>query len=165
MKLINIFSKIISIVIGLVLISMLVFFAVPRVFGYTPYTVITGSMEPNYHVGSMIYVKPVSFEELEVGDAVTFSMGSYVVTHRITEIDTENKTVVTKGDANKSIDGAIEYEYIVGKASNLSIPYLGKISTLLSTIKGKILLIGILGGLFLIDIILKSIKDKNEAIA
>ena len=165
MKFLNIISKAISIVIGTIVIAMLVFFAIPRIMGYTPYTVITGSMEPNYHVGSMIYVKPVEFSDLKVGDAVTFSGDSYVVTHRITEIDSKNKSVVTKGDANNSIDGSIKYSSIVGRASKVSIPYLGEISTGLSTSKGKILLIIILGGLFALSYILKPNADRKEAIA
>lgn len=165
MKIINIFSRVISLIIGMIVVSIFLLLLVPRVIGYQPYTVLTGSMEPSYKIGSMIYVKPVSFEDLKIGDAVTFSGGSYVVTHRITEIDTDNKSIVTKGDANKSIDGSVSYSKIVGKASKLSIPYLGKISMVLSSVRGKILLVGILGGLFVINIIANSITDKKEATA
>lgn len=165
MKITNIISKTISVLTGAIIFLMLIFFAVPKVIGYTPYTVITGSMEPNYSVGSMIYVKPVSFSDLKVGDAITFKGGNYVVTHRIVEIDKENESVVTKGDANNAIDGTIKYSDIVGRASKLSIPYLGDISNKLSTMNGKILLIIILVGLLVFSYLLKPNTNKEKVIA
>ena len=44
----------------------------PRLLGYTPFAVLSGSMEPAYPVGSLIYVQPVEASSLRVGDAVTF---------------------------------------------------------------------------------------------
>ena len=43
-----------------------------RVVGLTPYAVLSGSMEPTYHVGSLIYVRKVAPEDVQIGDPITF---------------------------------------------------------------------------------------------
>ena len=53
----------------------------PVAFGYMPYVVLSGSMEPVYPVGSLIYVAPVDANSLEPGDAITFDRNDAVVTH------------------------------------------------------------------------------------
>ena len=44
---------------------------IPKVMGYEEMAVLTGSMEPNYPVGSLIFVKEVDPENLKVGDVIT----------------------------------------------------------------------------------------------
>ncbi|HBL40947.1 MAG TPA: signal peptidase I [Ruminococcaceae bacterium] len=80
---------------------------ITTVFGYSFMTVQTGSMEPEYPIGSSIVAKKVDASELKVGDVISFysadpSMNHSIVTHRIKEINSENSVVcfVTKGDAN-----------------------------------------------------------------
>ena len=41
--------------------------AVPRAFGYQPYSVVSGSMEPSIPVGSLVFVK--NKDPLEIGRA------------------------------------------------------------------------------------------------
>ena len=105
-----------------------------RLFGITPYTVLSGSMEPTYHVGSLIYVKEVNVYSLEVGDPLTYVIdGNTVVTHRIVEIviDPEDLSQIsfkTKGDNNNVADGAPVYpENVLGKPV-FSIPLLGYVA-------------------------------------
>ena len=58
-----------------------------RLFGFKVFTVLSGSMEPAYHVGSLIYVKEVDYRELESGDVITFMLDEdTVATHRIVEV-------------------------------------------------------------------------------
>ena len=58
-----------------------------RLIGYTPYTVLSGSMEPTFHVGSLIYVKEVDPTTLKVGDPLTFTFSNgTIVTHKIIDI-------------------------------------------------------------------------------
>ena len=97
---------------------------VPSVFGYKPLVVLTGSMEPTFKTGSIIYYKHVNQNELKEGDIITFKMGDYIVSHRINKID--NGLYETKGDANNTVDAnKITYNDIVGKDLNINIPYLG----------------------------------------
>lgn len=98
--------KICNVLISVILTAMVISAAVllvPHVFGYQPYSVLSGSMEPRYHVGSLIFVRPVKPEEIKTGDAVTFTLPGQektVATHRVVRIDPKAKTFTTKGDAN-----------------------------------------------------------------
>ena len=70
-------------------------FTIPSLFGYMPYVVLSGSMEPVYPVGSLIYVAPVDANSLEPGDAITFDRNDAVVTHQVYEVNADSKTVMT----------------------------------------------------------------------
>lgn len=118
--------------------------------------VLTGSMEPNYHVGSMVYVKEVEPETLKEGDVITFRISdNTVVTHRIVEIDKEAQTVTTKGDANNANDGnPVAYANIVGKA-DFNIPYLGYLAIYAKTPVG----IGAICGVLVLIILLTFLPE------
>lgn len=120
-------------IIFIVLIAVAGIMFVPRIMGYDGYTVISGSMEPNIPVGSLVYIKETSFENIEVGDVVTFKMGDNVVTHRVNMIDEDNQLIQTKGDANDSADGSmLTMDNILGKMA-FSIPFIGFITTYVRT--------------------------------
>ena len=102
-----------------------------RLIGLQVFTVLSGSMEPTYHVGSLIYVKDVDPLELESGDVITFLLDEdTVATHRIVEVvpDETDPTVVrfrTKGDANDAEDGSlVHYKNVIGSPV-FTIPQLG----------------------------------------
>lgn len=136
---------------------------IPKVMGYEEMAVLTGSMEPEYPVGSLIYVKEKDPETLQVGDVITYRLSEdTVVTHRIVEIDTEDQTVTTKGDANESNDGQpVAFDSIVGKAE-YKIPYLGFISMNIKTPKGIIAICGILVVIILLTFIPEIFSDEEE---
>lgn len=105
-----------------------------RLVGLNPYVVLSGSMEPAYQTGSLIYVKKVDPFTLEAGDVITFMMNEdTVATHRIVGVvpDEEDSTVIrfrTKGDANDAEDGSlVHYKNVIGTPI-FSIPYLGYIA-------------------------------------
>ena len=85
-------------------VLLAVLLAGARLLGLQVYTVLSGSMEPNYHVGSIIYVKDVGPATLQKGDAISFMISeNTVATHRIIEVipDENDPNVVrfrTKGD-------------------------------------------------------------------
>lgn len=58
---------------------------VPRFLGYEIYEVVSGSMEPEIPVGSVLYVAPSAPEEIEAGDVIAYRKGDSVVTHRVEE--------------------------------------------------------------------------------
>ena len=124
--------------ISTVLVVLVVLLAVAlvgvRLIGLQPFAVLSGSMEPEYHVGSLIYVKSVDYKELEVGDDITYLVSEdTIVTHRIIEvlIDEEDPNTIryfTQGIANDVPDGvSVHYKNIIGKPI-FSIPYLGYVS-------------------------------------
>lgn len=102
--------------------------AFPMVLGYKPVVVLSGSMEPTYHVGSILYYKQASFEEIEAGDVITYHAGEdgAMVTHRVVEKREPEEEFVTRGDANNTPDpNPVPYERVSGRAASLSLPYAG----------------------------------------
>ncbi len=145
------------IVYAVIIVSLLL--AAPILFGYRPMTVLSGSMEPTYPVGSVVYLKETPFEDLQVGDAITFALGDTgaVATHRIVEINEKGKTFVTKGDANPSNDtSAVSYSDVKGKVSDIAIPVLGYF---LSYIRHWYF-IAIMAAILIINMLLSS-SDEN----
>ncbi len=103
-----------------------------RVFGLQVFTVLSGSMEPVYHTGSLIYVQEIQdTTKIADGTVITFLLDeNTVATHRVVAAvpDETDPTVVryrTKGDANDAEDGKlVHYRNIIGTPV-FSIPYLG----------------------------------------
>lgn len=102
-----------------------------RVMGLQVYTVLSGSMEPTYHVGLVIYVKTVDPLTITQGQLITFLLDAdTVATHRVVEVvpDEEAPSVIrfrTKGDANEAVDGSlVHYKNVIGTPV-FTIPYLG----------------------------------------
>ena len=130
----NVFTWVLVIAIALMAVLM----GGVRLIGLRPYVVLSGSMEPAYHTGSLIYVRSVDPFALESGDVITFMMNEDVVaTHRITGVvpDEEDSTVIrfrTKGDANEFEDGTlVHYKNVIGTPV-FSMPYLGYLAGYIS---------------------------------
>lgn len=162
-KVLNIISTILVIVVVLATVMLVGV----RLFGIQPYAVLSGSMEPTYHTGSLIYVKEVPASEIEVGDPITFVLDENltVATHRVVEIDAENQHFITKGDANEYIDAApVHFNNLIGTPV-FTVAKLGYITHYIQNPPGKyfaiaiaaiILLLAFLPGLFEED------KEKNQ---
>ena len=143
-----------------------------RLFGIKTYAVTSGSMEPTYHVGSLIYVKNVDTSSLKVGDAITFMLDEdTVATHRIVEIvsDDSDQSVLrfrTKGDANDTVDaGLVHYKNVIGKPV-FSVPCLGYVADFVQHPPGLYIFLGgaaiILILVFLPDILGSSEEKKKN---
>lgn len=145
--------------ISIILVSIIVLLAIllagVRIVGLTPYSVLSGSMEPTYHVGSLIYVKDIESADIKIGDPITFVINEefLAVTHRVVDIeiltageegiDETTYYYQTKGDANEEADAApVHHKNVVGTPV-FSIPYLGYLSVWLQTRKGMIMGISI----------------------
>ena len=121
-----------------------------RLFGINPYIVISGSMEPTYPTGCVIYVKPVSAAEVKVGDPITFTLNAEgtIGTHRVVEVDEENKCFYTKGDNNEDADGKpVPFANLLGTPV-YHIPKLGYFADFISHAPG--MYVAISGGAVLI---------------
>lgn len=129
-----------SILMFAVMVALAVLLVGVRVVGLTPYTVLSGSMEPTYPVGSMIYVRAIDAADITPGTPLTFRIaGGTVATHRVVEV-TEldgSPAYVTKGDANDNTDPPVRLSAVIGSPV-FSIPYLGYISTWLQSGAGAI---------------------------
>jgi len=104
----------------------------PLIFGLRSFDVLTGSMEPKIHVGSLVITKPAS--TFKIGEIITFNRGSITVTHRIAGL--KDGKFITKGDANKIADSElVKQSDIIGQDA-IIIPYFGKFITFLKTAPG-----------------------------
>jgi signal peptidase len=135
--------KIISNTLALVAVLFVFLLHGLRLFGLTPYCVLSGSMQSVYPTGSLIYVTDVLPEKLDVGDIITFRLsGGTVVTHRIVEcVPDENDAEIirfrTKGDENAIADGTlVECGDVIGKPL-FCVPLLGYLVSYLSTKAGR----------------------------
>ena len=155
-----------------ILVAVVVLLAIAlvgvRVVGLQPYVVLSGSMEPTYHVGSVIYVKAVDYKELTVGDPITYMVSQdTVVTHRIIEVlvDEEDPNTIryfTQGDANDVPDGmSVHYKNIIGKPV-FSIPYLGYVSNYIQNPPGSYVSIAA-GALLILLVFLPDIFAEDES--
>ena len=167
----QIWNWISGVLVGLVALLAIALVGV-RLIGLNPYVVLSGSMEPTYHVGSLIYVKPVDYKELKVGDPITYMISQdTIVTHRIIEVlvDEEDPNTIryfTKGDANDVADGSsVHYKNIIGQPV-FSIPYLGYLSNYIQHPPG--MYVAIAAGailillVFLPDIFAEDEKEKKK---
>ena len=94
---------------------------VPKIGGYCPLIVLTGSMEPDIKSGDLIIVKQIDASEIKKGDVIAFfdpdGNGTSILTHRVQEVIRENGTLSfrTKGDANNTEDRlAVAADKVVG---------------------------------------------------
>lgn len=138
----KIWNTVSTILVALVVILALLLVGA-RVIGLQVFTVLSGSMEPTYHTGSLIYVKKVDPYTIEEGQPITFMLDEdTIATHRVVGIvpDEEDPTVIrfrTKGDANDSEDGTlVHYKNVVGTPV-FTIPYLGYFSNWITHAPGK----------------------------
>lgn len=110
----------------------------PALFGYEVYEVVSGSMEPEIPVGSILYVEETEPEDVLPGDIIAFTRDGSVVTHRVEENRYVEGEFITKGDANRKEDMLpVAYESLIGKAV-YHLPMLGVLMRLLASTTGKI---------------------------
>lgn len=140
---------------------------VPMVAGNRLYIVLSGSMAPVFDAGSLVGVKDILPEEVEVGDIVTFKDPAdveRVITHRVLEIKKNSGVLnfVTKGDANDAQDlELVPEENILGKVS-FSIPYIGYLTEFTRSKKGIFLLLVVPGLVFIISELVNLFRMAGE---
>ncbi|MFC1939140.1 signal peptidase I [Chloroflexota bacterium] len=88
--------------------------------GWRVDAVLSGSMEPELKVGSLVVTCPVEPETIVVGDIITFrpvSVGENLITHRVTGTGHSSSLYFeTKGDANNKPDPfTVPAQNLVGK--------------------------------------------------
>lgn len=162
-KIWNVFS---SILVGIVVVLALLLVGA-RIVGLQVFTVLSGSMEPTYHTGSLIYVKKVDPYTIEEGQPITFMLDeNTVATHRVVGIvpDEEDPTVIrfrTKGDANDAEDGSlVHYKNVIG-VPIFSIPYLGYLAEYIQHPPGMYVAISA-GAILLLLVFIPDIFSDDE---
>lgn len=167
----KIWNTISNILVALVVILALLLVGA-RIVGLQVFTVLSGSMEPTYHTGSLIYVKKVDPYTIQEGQPITFMLDeNTVATHRVVGIvpDEEDPTVIrfrTKGDANEAEDGSlVHYKNVIGTPI-FSIPYLGYVANYIQHPPGMYIAISA-GAVLLLLVFIPDIfadeDDKNKS--
>lgn len=167
----NVLKKVWSILSTILVIAVVlcaIFLMGSRFMGYGIFTVISGSMEPEYSVGDLLYVKEVDANTIKVNDPITFVLNEdgVVATHRVVRIDAEKQRFYTKGDANKTEDIApVHFNNLIG-VPQFAIPKLGYVSYFIQHPPGMYIAIGVgvllIAAVFLPDLIVKKKKDDGD---
>lgn len=181
--------NIVSTALVVLIVLCAVFLMGSRIMGYHVYTVLSGSMEPEYMVGDLLYVKHVDSRDfsdikdktelekakqekinkilaliedgsLKVKDPITFMLNeTTVATHRIVEIDIENYKFITQGDANETTE-EVHFLNLVGEVS-FSIPKLGYVSDFIQNPPGMYITIAI-GAILILAVFLPDMIGKTK---
>ena len=153
----EIFIKIIYV---FLLIYLIIF--IPKLFGYNPLVVISGSMEPTLKVGGLLYYEEIDINDFKEKDILVYELKDHIISHRV--VEHLDNGFITKGDANNSYDSSIVSDnQVLGRGTNWSIPFLGYYADFIFRHKYilKILLsIGIID--LFVDYLIKRKEKQNE---
>lgn len=111
-------------IIIVLIVAAAMLLTVPKALGLYPYVVLSGSMEPTVHVGSMAYINTKD-TDVKVRDIIMYQANeSTMVIHRINAIN-DDGTFEMKGDANEDIDFVPVSQEQVRGTYVFSVPGLG----------------------------------------
>lgn len=102
-----------------------------KIIGYRSYTVLSGSMEPEFYPGDLVITKHKSKTDINLDDIVTFRDNEgVIITHRI--IEAVDGGYITKGDNNNVEDtDVLKEKNLIGEVK-FSIPKVGYLINFLS---------------------------------
>lgn len=159
------------VLLALVALLAVVVVLVPLITGAKPYTILTGSMAPEYPPGTLVVVEPADASEINLGDVITYQLDSgrpEVVTHRVVSVGAAadgEPLFVTRGDANDADDpDPVMPVQIVGKLW-YAVPYIGWINNVVSGEARAWALPVVVGALFVYGIVTLAIgaRDRRRA--
>ncbi len=151
----------------------------PSFASVAPMITLSGSMEDEFPVGSMIFIKTMPASEIKEGDIIAYfdpaSRSNSVVTHKVRFIKTTEagETVFyTYGTANinKDFEDIAEYEceaipskHLIGRYTGFHIKELGNVALFMQTTQGFILCVFVpLILLVAYDIIRRKLYEKKH---
>lgn len=116
--------------------------------GYMFFNIQTDSMEPTIKVGDLIISRESNFDDVKVGDVISFLAKeedeTIIKTHRVTIVDEVDGIIslTTKGDHNDTVDSlAVERDSFVGVYEGKRVSKLGGVFTFLQSRFGFFLFI------------------------
>jgi signal peptidase len=156
------------VVVALILIATLVAVSALNIpGGFKIYNVLSGSMEPTIHVGSIVISKPS--EKYAPNDVITFKNAEDLrlnITHRVVETSESNGVTqyITKGDANNARD-AVPVDHLLVRGKVLfSVPLLGYPISFAKTQTGFLLLIVIPATILIYGEVMNIKKEVGQLI-
>ncbi|ALE91291.1 signal peptidase I [Arthrobacter alpinus] len=117
--------------------SVAVAVVIPRITGATPYTILTGSMQPELPPGTLVVVRPVDANKISIGSVITYQLQSGKatnVTHRVVAQGFDTKGGLrfqTQGDANNVPDENWVKPIQIKGEKWYAVPYLGYVNNIL----------------------------------
>ena len=161
-KLIPALCNILGILILLSVIAFCLPMTIPKLMGYEIYNVVSGSMEPEIPVGSVIYVAQAIPEEVRAEEVIAFYSGGSVITHRVVVNRIVEGEFVTKGDANASEDlNTVPYANLVGRVE-YHFPVIGQWMTVYTSMLGKIYIICFAACGAMLNMLAGRLRDRNR---
>ena len=149
----------------ILIILMFVPLTVPKLLGYQPYTVVSGSMEPAIATVILVYVRDVGPEAVVAKDVIAYYGGrdrDSVITHRVVENNVLKHEFITKGDANAANDVTpVLYHSLIGKVE-LAVPKLGFAAQFLGERNGKCAIICVIGLAVVLHIISMLLSKRQN---
>lgn len=125
----------------------------PMPLGFGAAVVQSGSMEPTYCKGDLLFIKPAA--QYAVGEIVVYQSGGSLVVHRILSLD--GSTVITQGDANNAPDAPFDVSCIKGRVVG-RIPAIGLAIDFFKTPLGILLLLGL--AILLVELSFRRAKTR-----
>ena len=158
-KLGNIISNFLLAILILLLAAIL---TIRFIFNMELKAVLTPSMEPELPVGSLLLISPAAYQDIQIGDDITFVRDESLtlVTHRVVKKDDSTEQITTKGLANTTPDAPTSYDNVVGKVV-FHIPLVGYIVIWTADLSGKIICGIIIAALVAVSIIFSGSKQKK----
>lgn len=139
---------------------------VPDFFGYKPFIVMSGSMEPTIMTGDLIVSKSADADAVKPGDIVSYRLGDAVITHRVLEItadETGARQFIMQGDNNNAKDEKPVTDVQIEGVYRLRLPGVGNFALFLQKPAGLIVFVACpLVLFFLYDILRRKLTDKKE---
>lgn len=135
---------------------------VPRLFGYEIYEVVSGSMEPEIPVGSVIYVAAAEPEDIVEDDVIAFRSGESIITHRVVTNRKLDGEFVTKGDANELEDmNSVPYANLIGRVEH-HFPLVGRLMVIYAGTVGKAYVICFAACGAMLNMLAGRLRDRNR---
>ena len=139
-------------IVGLLMVVAAFTYLAPH-FGWRVDAVLSGSMEPELKIGSIVVVRPVQPETVAVGDIITFfppGVDETMITHRVVGVEQASPLYFkTKGDANGDPDSfTVPARNLVGRVC-FHAPYWGYATEFLKTPLGFLFAVVIPGSILI----------------
>jgi signal peptidase len=128
-------------VVILLMTIVVITFIAPR-FGWKVDAVMSGSMEPELKVGSVVITRPLDITSVNAGDIITFRspLNGEFTTHRVISVENSPSLFFrTKGDANEDADPFIVGSQSVVGSVCFDVPYLGYVTQFIKSRLGLLL--------------------------
>lgn len=133
----------------------------------------THNLDNQFPANCIIIIEKVEESDLKLYDVIAYKHPSGVTyIHRITRIDVAedgSKTYRTRGDTNKDDDqiasiytGSLTYDEIIGKYTNVYIPFLGAFVLFLQSYAGIVTVVALIFCLIMFDKNVGNISDAQD---